>query len=393
MPLLKRRAFLLGNIAALSGLRLKAQPKAVELPTALEVAKPSATDFGGPKRHFRIDGVRFTASMRIMEPVLLDVRRITAPTEWLDALCVGSPEGLILISTRSWQVVERLPLGPIDVRPLLLPGSRLFVANAYGEFFVINWDGEIIVRRAFQSLSAPPLLLPDGSMVLGTRSRMLWRLDGMLRPIWSQPIPERFGAGPIQAPSLRTERRIAVGAGSAFLEFDLGGHLLHAIPLEGRVISAPAVDGDGGVMLLLNSNEIVRIEGGSRIAKRIAFEGRGLDPSTHPLGIAPDASLRLAVGKRGLLAIDPDGSLRWSFESEMPFHGPIVLDERGHVLVADRRGRLLLVDDRGSMLCAFELEAMAVGFPSWTSGQWLCFATEAPSLVRLSLHSNQIRLE
>ncbi|MCS6856694.1 MAG: hypothetical protein NZM37_03190, partial [Sandaracinaceae bacterium] len=76
------------------------------------MAKPSATDFGGPKRHFRIDGVRFTASMRIMEPVLLDVRRITAPTEWLDALCVGSPEGLILISTRSWQVVERLPLGP-----------------------------------------------------------------------------------------------------------------------------------------------------------------------------------------------------------------------------------------------------------------------------------------
>jgi DNA-binding beta-propeller fold protein YncE len=347
-----------------------------------DLGSPTAIDLGGPRR----DGViaRTFAGERheVVERLPLPGRRSTAPVEWL--------EGRIAVSTGEG-VTVRMPdghthdvtLGPTPTRPIVLPSNDLFVITNDGRAVTIAPD--LTIRAEARGIMpGGALALADGSVVIATRSRSVVRLDAALRTVFSTSLSGTVTAGVAQPAALLSPTRIVVAVGERLYVLDLAGSILSSTDVGDRIIAAPVVDRDGHVHVLVQAGQIVVVDHGRHVRARITLEGRGFDANAV-LARDGDGSYRLAIPAIGVLALEPDGTTRWSVATDAPFHGPLAIDAAHTTLAFDRRGRLGVISVGGELRERIDLGGIANGFPMIASDGTLWASTDASQLVHVAV--------
>jgi hypothetical protein len=136
--------------------------------------------------------------------------------------------------------------------------------------------------------------------------------------------------------------------------------------------------------VLVQAGQIVVVDHGRHVRARITLEGRGFDANAV-LARDGDGSYRLAIPAIGVLALEPDGTTRWSVATDAPFHGPLAIDAAHTTLAFDRRGRLGVISVGGELRERIDLGGIANGFPMIASDGTLWASTDASQLVHVAV--------
>ncbi len=347
-----------------------------------DAASPTAMDLGGPLRDGRI--ARTLAGDRhvVVERIPTPRRNPTPPVEWGSYIAVGTSEGL-LVRVREG-TVRTLALGPIDVRPVVMPSGELLVATRDFRLVLVDRDLEIRAEARLSGAPRPsPLILPDGSVVFTTSDRTLTRVDSDLARIFVTSTAVG-SIGVTHAPAFLPPDRIIVGAIDRLCVFDLSGQLLWTADVGDRISAPPVVTPDGTVHLVLAGGHIAQVEHGRHVRQRLPIGGRVIDQSSM-LARDDDGSYRVAIPTLGVVAIDPDGSTRWTVSTDAPFHGPVAIDASHQTLAFDRRGRLGVISPSGELLERVELGGISHGFPMIASDGTLWATTDVSELVHVGV--------
>lgn len=352
-----------------------------------DAASSQANDLGGPSRRGRLARSLSGEQHSVIERIALPGRRATAPLEWREGrIVLGTAEGLF-VRDRDGQSVS-LPLGPIDLRPALLPSNELLVLTREGRVLVLDRHLRVRVEtRGGASMRAAPLVLADGSIVVVSADHTVTRYDSDLQRVFSTPLP-RLTSAQVQSPALlqdpndTSSARIAVADGERLHVLDLTGVLLRSVDVGERIVSAPVVDDAGDVHVLTQSGHIVVITRAVRVGVRLPLGGRFHDQNAM-LALDDDGSYRVAVQTLGVLALERDGTERWSASTDAPFHGPLAVCAEGTTLAFDRRGRIAVVSRAGQIVERIELGGIVVGFPMLGSDGTLWASTDAAELIHV----------
>lgn len=315
-----------------------------EIPYGIDPAHPFPTAGGGPRRDGRLRGVAPSNEPAMVWEHPLDERRPRGPTIAADgSLYLGTMSGLSALDpdgTERWSVA----LGPVHEAPSLAPGGDVVTVTRAGVVAVVSREG--VVRRRVD-LGAPargsPLVLDDGSMLVGTIDRRLHRLDANLRSIFATTLEDGTGA----PASLGPRNVVAIPSGEALALLDASGRIQHQVGLGARATSSAAVADDGTMWVPTRAGMLFAIDPSGRVRSRTELGSRHYDGASPALG--HDGAVRVPTLSEGLVCIGPGGTERWRLTNGAGYNAPATIDEEDTTLVLDRGGRLLAVDANGAL--------------------------------------------
>jgi outer membrane protein assembly factor BamB len=378
-----------GAIAALAALTGIARADHASPGTLVTLRSGSASsvavDLGGSTRDGRSARTFIGAQHQVVERLPLSSRRSTPPVEWGPYVAVGGTQGLAVRVAEGR--IRTIALDPVEVRPIVMPSGELFVAMRNGRVAVLGDDLTVRVEAHLTGAARPsPLALPDGSVVLTTTDRRLVRLDADLAPIFDVPLAAS-SAGLSQAPAFLAPDRLVVSVVDRVCVFDLSGVLLSSTELGDRIAAPPVVSVDGTVHVLLAGGHVAVLDHARRVRTRLALGARVLADQSSMLALDDDGSYRVAVPTLGVIALDADGTTRWTATTDAPFHGPIGIDAAHRTLAFDRRGRLGVISATGDLEERLELGGISQGFPMIASDGSLWATTDASELVHVAVET------
>lgn len=318
-----------------------------ELQHGIDPAHPEPSEHGGGARDGALRGELPSHEPRILWQRASDPGGRTRPRD-----VIVAADGTIVVPTQRGVAAFGIGgeprfeanIGPMDGAPALLPGDGIVAISRSGRVVVLSRDGEARAEVELGvGVSASPLVLDDGSIVLAAADRTLRRLDASLVERWRAPLP----GGAAHAPTLDGDR-VAVISGDqlSFVTFD--GSVERSIALGGRAHGSASRAPDGTLWVPLVEGELLAIEGRRRVRARVLLGARL--GSYERIAIAPDGSLRVPARREGLFSFAASGERRWAIPSEHAVDFPARVDRRGWTLVADRAPRLSVFDEVGTMV-------------------------------------------
>ncbi|MBN8615339.1 MAG: hypothetical protein J0L92_32385 [Deltaproteobacteria bacterium] len=384
---MRSRHVVTGALAALAALTGIARADHASPGTLVTLRSGSASsvavDLGGPTRDGRSARTFVGAQHEVVERLPLSSRRSTPPVEWGRYVAVGGTDGLAVRLPEGR--MRTIALEPIEVRPIVLPSGELFVAMRNGRVAVLREDLSVRVEARLGGGARPsPLALPDGSVVLTTMDRRLVRLDSDLAPVFDASLAAST-AGLSQAPAFLSPDRIVVAVADRVCVFDLSGVLLSSADVGDRIAAPPVVSADGTVHVLLAGGHIAVLDHARSVRARLPLGARVLADQSSMLALDDDGSYRVAVPTLGVIALDADGTTRWTASTDAPFHGPVGIDAAHRTLAFDRRGRLGVFSASGEIEERLELGGISQGFPMIASDGSLWATTDASELVHVAV--------
>ncbi|MCB9593332.1 MAG: PQQ-binding-like beta-propeller repeat protein [Sandaracinaceae bacterium] len=374
-----RRALVLAALASLASSVAMAHPVRIgryaEIPYGIRPDHPHPTAGGGPRRDGRIRGrVPLERPERAWERALPH-RRPRGPTIANDTtLYFGTEQGLVALNAEG---EERWTarLGSIPGAPSLTPSDDVAVVTREGLVALVSPEG--VVRRS-TSLGAPargsPLVLDDGSVLVGTIDQRVHRLDASLRPVFVTELSDGT------ASTLSRTRRgsLAVAAGRLLVLLTPRGSLARQVGLGGRATSPPAVGDDGMIWITTAEGVLLSVDEGGRVRSRTELGARHYDEASVAIG--HDGAVRVPTLSGGLVCVAGDGTPRWVMESPNGFQAPAAIDENDTTLVIDRGGRLFAVDRDGAELWRLVLGTFSYESPVLGADGTLYVSTERGAL-------------
>ncbi len=343
-----RRALPWLALACLSSSVAMAHPVRVgrytEIPYGIDPRHPYPAARGGPDRAGRLRHLVPTERPDRMWERSLPHRRPRGPTIAADgSLYFATDHGLVSLDAEG---VERWHLGSwaVDAAPSLTPAGDLVAVTRQGLVLLVSRDG--VLRRSAtllgDSVRAPPLVLDDGSIVIGTMEGRVHRLDANLRRSFVTPL----GDG---APSVVTRTRrgaFAVPAGTALVLLGPRGGLFRQVSLGGRATSPVAVADDGTLWTVTADGVLFGLDGGGRVRSRTELGTRHYAEAA--IAVARDGSVRVPTMGGGLVCVGPSGAVRWAAGTDTVFMAPAVVDDAGTTLAVDRGARMVALDPEGA---------------------------------------------
>ncbi len=339
-------------LAALIAIALSAWPASAhpvrvgrytEIPSGIRPDHPYPTARGGPRRTGRLRGVAPSVAPRRVWERTLRHRRLRGPVVAADGtLDVGTMDGLTSLApdgTERWSV----RLGTASAPPSLAPSEDVVVVTRGGLVAVVTHDG---VVRFSADLGAPargsPLVLDDGSVMIGTIDRRVHRLDANLRRVFAIELAD--GAGHTLSQTARG--LIAVPGGRALTLLSPAGRVLREIPLGGRASAPAAVADDGTLWVPTVEGTLLAIDPEGQVRSRAELGSRHQGDAAHAIG--HDGAVRVPTLTEGLICVGPGGTERWRVPDVAGLAAPVTIDAEDTTLFVDRGGRMMAIAADGT---------------------------------------------
>lgn len=302
-----------------------------EIPHGVDPAHPYPALGGGPHRMGRIQGVVPPTAPEMIWERGLPHRHPRGPTIAADGtLYFGTREGLVARRPDGHERWVLDDLGPVNVAPSLTPSNELVAVTVGGRLALVTTDG--VLRRSVElgaATHAAPLVLDDGSVVVGTADGRIHRLNSNLRPVFDVAQPGVGGLG--QTASLARRGSLVLPGSNTIAILDPRGALLRRVDLEARSTSAVVVGEDGILWVSTANGILLAIEPGGRVRSRTELGGVHDDGAWLALG--HDGAVRVPT-RGGLVCVGPGGTSRWTFAGT--FRTPVVIGEADTVLAIDQ---------------------------------------------------------
>ncbi len=343
-----RRVALVLALASLASSVALAHPvrvgRYVEVPYGIDPRHPYPGARGGPDRAGRLRGrVGAARPDRIWERELPQ-RRPRGPTIGADgSLYLATDHGLVALDAHG---VLRWTVGDwsLPAAPALTPAGDVLVVTRQGLVVLVSPDG--VVRRTAtllgDSVRGAPLVLDDGSVVIGTIERRVHRLDANLRRLFVTDVADG-------TPGTVTRARrgvLAVPAGRLLVLLSPRGELARQVSLGARASGPAAIADDGTIWVPTADGVLFAVDAGGRIRARAELGSRHYDDAA--IAVGRDGAVRVPTLGAGLVCVGPGGTPRWAAATDTAFMAPAVIDEDDTTLVVDRGARLYAFDASGA---------------------------------------------
>lgn len=342
-----RRGLLLAAVASLFSSIAFAHPVTIgrytEIPYGIRPDHPHPTARGGPRRTGRVRGSAPLEQPDRLWDRSLRHRRPRGPTVSADGtLYLGSMGGLTALSpdgTELWNT----RVGTVHAAPSLTPSNDIAVVTRGGLVALVTPAG--VVRRS-ADLGAPargsPLVLDDGSILVGTIDRRVHRLDANLRRVFTAELAD----GTASTISQARRGLLAVSAGRLLTLLTPRGTIQRQVSLGGRASAAAAVADDGTIWVPTVEGLLLAVEPGGRVRSRTELGSRHYDDAAPAIG--HDGAVRVPTLSAGLVCVGAGGTARWTMANTAGFNAPAAIDDDNTTLVIDRGGRLLAIEADGT---------------------------------------------
>ncbi|MEM9193356.1 MAG: PQQ-binding-like beta-propeller repeat protein [Myxococcota bacterium] len=246
-----------------------------------------------------------------------------------------APNGAVLFTAR---------LGFVSATPSITPTGDLVVGTHAGTLVILSRSGEI---RQQTTVGGPvrgsPLVLADGSAVVGAFDQAVHRFDADGRRLFRVAIPFQV-SGSI---AWTTSRGIWVAASDRLLRMNAQGEVIATTVIGSQIVSGPAVADDGSVWVVGQDENLRQLAPSGTLRSTTAL-GAPVSPA-GTLALARDGSVRVPTRGDALVCVGPTGTERWRLTGEGSFLGGAVLDENDNLLAVNERGILLSVNAEGQV--------------------------------------------
>ena len=269
-----------------------------------------------------------------------------------DAVTLGStpPPGVDLATAA--RILNHKPQGTVET-DWVVPGTSLGspVRGPQGEIFLARFSADEVVsinplngsevwsHHVGGRRCLPPLLCPDGSLVVASDSGNLEVLDPSNGQVqWRQSIPE--GAG---WPFLGRDGKVYLRGDNMLLGLDLQERkLVSKTPLKQEFEASPVVGKDGTIYGGGHDGDLYALEPNTGKVKWQSPSGGMLRNSP---AIGPDGTVYAGCIGNALVAFDPvDGHEKWRFPTpHWLIPDPVVMDD-GTVLAGCSDNNLYAID-------------------------------------------------
>ncbi len=234
--------------------------------------------------------------------------------------------------------------GPVHAGPVVVPGQRVLVVTTTGRLVLLRADGTVEVERSLSSGTvATPLVLADGSVMVGTEDGVWERVDPRGRTLSRGRL-----AGPIEGFSRAPDGGVVVVAGERVVFFDADSNLRVAHHLGARSVTRAAVSRDGTVYVGTQDERLVAIaaDGRERWSLRLRAD---LDAAPT---LAPDGVVYAATDDGTVVAVAPDGAVRFAVNVGAPVRSSLAFMRRGALVFGTQgpRPRLFALDGASGRL-------------------------------------------
>jgi len=221
----------------------------------------------------------------------------------------------------------------VESSPIVGPDETIYLAASNpqtggGSVVALNPDGSEQWRYDVGSrLPLSPALGPDGTLYVGARNGNLYALNPDGSPLWQIPL-----GGVSSSVAVRANGTIYLGTGTDYQALDSadGSQLWTFSPVDGQADSTPSLGPGGRIYLTSNSNELYALDPDGTVAWTFPAEAEEEKQVHFSSPVTIDGTLVVYAGTREgeLFAVNPDGSLRWRIQ----------LPEGGMVLVGPALG-------------------------------------------------------
>lgn len=347
-----------------------------EIPYGIRRDHPQPTSRSDRARTGRLHGVAPDERPTQVWQRALRHRTPRGPTVAADGnLYLGTRGGLTSLApdgTERWYV----RLGHVYAAPSLAPGGDVVAVAGGGVVSIVTPEG--VVRRS-ADLGAPargsPLVLDDGSVVVGTIDRRVHRLDANLRPIFTAELSDGSNRNLI---TLGRRGSLAAASGSILALFSPRGGVVRQVSLTGRATAAPLAAEDGTLWVPTVEGILHAIEPNGRVRSRTELGSRHYDGAAPALG--HDGALRVPTLSAGLVCVGPSGTIRWTAANQNGFQAPASIDEEDTTLLVDRGGVLRAYAADGAERWALTLETFTYEAPVIAADGTIYVTTERGSV-------------
>jgi outer membrane protein assembly factor BamB len=237
--------------------------------------------------------------------------------------------------------------------------------SAYSCFYAINPDGDLKwCFRPGAGVFSSPAIGPDGTIYVGSLDRYFYAIEDSVtygKSKWMTYLE----TGIFSSPAIGTDRTIYVGS----LDFNVyalnwDGTIKWSHPTGWCVFSSPAIGPDGAVFVGSKDEHLYALEDSVTYGKlrwRCAtgqfYDGHLVDSSP---AIGPDGTIYVGTDPYGaaghtpvpvdtvFFAINPDGSLKWSFPMNDGAESSPAIGPDGTIYVGSYDSVLYAIADSGS---------------------------------------------
>jgi outer membrane protein assembly factor BamB len=336
-------------VAAVCGLAVSASAlpvpigRYVEVPFGISLAHPWVTDAGDAQRSGR---ARYPAPRGA--PTLTWEARVGVGTAPAPAVTEG---GTLYVSTSTgvaslddagevrWSERVRFARGG----PSLLPGGGALVVTRGGQILHFSEGGHMAGEAEVgAAVATPPLVLSDGSAVVGTRDMAVVRVGPQGH--------RRFRVGLSHVPTRPMAwdgvDRLAVAAGPSLLLLSTDGRLRARASLSEPAAAGPLFAADGTVWVVAADGQLSAFGPQGRVRARVEV---GPVATQDGMAVGPDGAIRVSTRDGGLVCVGPSGTERWRLETEGVFMGGLSVDPNDVTLGVTAEGVLVAIEPDGTV--------------------------------------------
>lgn len=268
-----------------------------------------------------------------------------------------SPEGAVLWSLDLARTGSSTPAIGADGALYIGTGSTDALP---GRLVAVNPDGTMRwVLEDVEGIRSSPAIGPDGA-IYAAGGHHLYAVDPGGIPRWIYANTSQVFA--FSSPAVASDGTIYVGGtDGALYAIDHNGSLRWSFGTSGIIQSSPSIGADGTIYVGSLDGRLYAIDPEGIEIWSLELDWRGVSASPS---IGPDGTIYVSAG--ALYAVDPGGSVRWSYRSPVWTTTPI-LGADGTIYLAhstSRGGALSAIDHLGNLHWTYPTGRHSMGSPA-----------------------------
>jgi len=243
--------------------------------------------------------------------------------------------------------------------PVLAPDGRVYIVYG-GELQTFAPTGNIgwtWSKPGEWGLTAPPAFSADGTAFMMTNKSSLWAISGVGQELWGTTLCQVMGGGTWPGPAVGTDGTVyAVCHGEQVYALDAAsGDVLWTYDVNDKLESTPAAGPDGLVYVASDGGWVLALQPDGTLRWRTSAAGRTgtIQMVDAPVVYGPDGGVYVAPRHGTVYALDAlSGEVRWT--SEVGGQGiginRLAVAEDGSVYARNLLGALFGISPQGEQL-------------------------------------------
>ena len=246
---------------------------------------------------------------------------------------------------------------PESSSPCIGEEGTIYFGSPDGNFYALNPDGSL--KWKFETgdiISSSPAIGFDGTIYFTSQDGNFYALntDGNLE--WKYPL----GGRPNSSPSIGPDGTIYLGASTEYklYAFSPAGTIRWEFVAEGKVRYSPAINSDGTIYVSSKDGNVHALDPGGSIKWRYYLGGSEFiipyagHPTIGPAGtiyFGNNYSAYMATYEYLLHAVNPDGSVKWGFDTEDNILCSPAVGSDGNIYFGCYNGQFYALSSDGSL--------------------------------------------